>query len=211
MPFLQDIYECKTCGLTGSLCCCSECARVCHKGHNCKLKVTSPTAYCDCWEKCKCKALIAGNQSLRQELLNKLILETDLVKQSNSKYVFSLPITSRRYLAIARRPLFIILTISFIIYHRGENVLLFLVLTVGRQLIEQRQFTRRTRSTVVRKSNQTSETDPAMPEHDLDPPRFARKALERILNDWSAVKAMLMTGYNTGSEQPRYSQIHFPT
>ena len=57
----QDIFECKTCGLTGSLCCCTECARVCHKGHDCKLKRTSPTAYCDCWEKCKCKALIAGN------------------------------------------------------------------------------------------------------------------------------------------------------
>jgi len=56
----QDIFECRTCGLTGSLCCCTECARVCHKGHDCKLKRTSPTAYCDCWEKCKCKALIAG-------------------------------------------------------------------------------------------------------------------------------------------------------
>ncbi|CAG2112429.1 unnamed protein product, partial [Medioppia subpectinata] len=56
----QDIFECKTCGLIGSLCCCTECARVCHKGHDCKLKRTSPTAYCDCWEKCKCKALISG-------------------------------------------------------------------------------------------------------------------------------------------------------
>ena len=56
----QDIFECRTCGLTGSLCCCTECARVCHKGHDCKLKRTSPTAYCDCWEKCKCKALVAG-------------------------------------------------------------------------------------------------------------------------------------------------------
>ena len=58
----QDIFECRTCGLTGSLCCCTECARVCHKGHDCKLKRTSPTAYCDCWEKCKCKALVAGKQ-----------------------------------------------------------------------------------------------------------------------------------------------------
>src|SRR5262249_10916633 len=41
----QDIFECKTCGLIGSLCCCTECARVCHKGHDCKLKRTSPTAY----------------------------------------------------------------------------------------------------------------------------------------------------------------------
>lgn len=34
--FTQDIFECKTCGLTGTLCCCTECARVCHKGHECK-------------------------------------------------------------------------------------------------------------------------------------------------------------------------------
>lgn len=27
----QDIFECRTCGLTESLCCCTECARVCHK------------------------------------------------------------------------------------------------------------------------------------------------------------------------------------
>lgn len=32
----QDIFECRTCGLTGSLCCCTECARVCHRGHDCK-------------------------------------------------------------------------------------------------------------------------------------------------------------------------------
>ena len=51
----QDIFECRTCGLADSLCCCTECAKVCHKGHECKLKKTSPTAYCDCWEKCKCR------------------------------------------------------------------------------------------------------------------------------------------------------------
>jgi len=33
---LQDIFECRTCGLVGSLCCCTECARICHKGHDCK-------------------------------------------------------------------------------------------------------------------------------------------------------------------------------
>lgn len=33
---LQDIFECRTCGLLESLCCCTECARVCHKGHDCK-------------------------------------------------------------------------------------------------------------------------------------------------------------------------------
>lgn len=32
----QDIFECKTCGLVGPLCCCTECAQVCHIGHECK-------------------------------------------------------------------------------------------------------------------------------------------------------------------------------
>jgi E3 ubiquitin-protein ligase EDD1 len=81
----QDIFECRTCGLTGTLCCCTECARVCHKGHDCKLKRTSPTAYCDCWEKCKCKALIMGNQAVRYELLMRLVKETDLVCLPNSR------------------------------------------------------------------------------------------------------------------------------
>ena len=61
----QDIFECRTCTLVGNLCCCTECARTCHKGHDCIIKTSSPTAYCDCWEKCKCKSLIAGNQEKR--------------------------------------------------------------------------------------------------------------------------------------------------
>jgi E3 ubiquitin-protein ligase EDD1 len=40
----QDIFECKTCTLVGNLCCCTECARTCHKGHDCKIKTSSPTA-----------------------------------------------------------------------------------------------------------------------------------------------------------------------
>ena len=83
----QDIFECRTCGLTGSLCCCTECARVCHKGHDCKLKHTSPTAYCDCWEKCKCKALVAGQQDARFNLLCRLVTETQLVELPNARYV----------------------------------------------------------------------------------------------------------------------------
>lgn len=51
------------------------------------MKRTSPTAYCDCWEKCKCKALIAGQQQPRFELLNRLLTETDLVKLPNSRSV----------------------------------------------------------------------------------------------------------------------------
>ncbi|KAK6168099.1 hypothetical protein SNE40_021993 [Patella caerulea] len=163
----QDIFECRTCGLTGTLCCCTECAKVCHKGHDCKLKKTSPTAYCDCWEKCKCKALIAGQQGARSILLSRLLIETDLVTLPNSK---------------------------------GENILLFLVQTVGRQLTEQRQFRpSRSRVTSSRKPPIAAEMDIEMPEHDLEPPRFSRRALERILNDWTAVKAMLMSGEKDSS------------
>lgn len=37
-------------------------------------------------------------------------------------------------------------------------------------------------------------SEPDMPDHDLEPPRFARRALERLLNDWAAVKAMIFSG-----------------
>ena len=40
-----------------------------------------------------------------------------------------------------------------------------------------------------------------MPEHDLEPPRFSRRSLERILNDWTAVKAMIMSG-KKGTSSP---------
>ncbi|CAG7834599.1 unnamed protein product [Allacma fusca] len=157
----QDIFECRTCGLVGSLCCCTECARVCHKGHDCKLKRTSPTAYCDCWEKCKCKALVMGNQQARYDLLCKLVAETDLVSINNS---------------------------------RGENILLFLVQTAGRQILEQKQHrTTRTRAaSSQRKPADVADAD--MPDHDLQPPRFCRTALEQLLDDWAAVKAMIMSG-----------------
>ena len=38
-------------------------------------------------------------------------------------------------------------------------------------------------------------SDPEMPEHNLEPPRFSRRSLERLLMDWLAVKSMLMTGH----------------
>lgn len=163
----QDIYECKTCGLTGSLCCCTECAKVCHKGHDCKLKRTSPTAYCDCWEKCKCKALIAGNQTTRFELLSKLVADTDLVTRTNS---------------------------------RNEPILLFLIQTVGRQVVEQRQFRSRVRNASSNRKTPSLDADIEMPDQDLEPPRFARKALDRLLVDWQAIRAMIMTGAE--HEQP---------
>lgn len=36
--------------------------------------------------------------------------------------------------------------------------------------------------------------EPDMPDHDLEPPRFSRRAFERLLNDWPAVKGMIMSG-----------------
>lgn len=33
-----------------------------------------------------------------------------------------------------------------------------------------------------------------MPDHDLEPPRFSRRALECLLGDWKAVRSMIMSG-----------------
>ncbi|KRZ72372.1 Protein unc-45 -like protein A [Trichinella papuae] len=83
----QDIFECITCGLVGSLCCCTECAYVCHRNHECRLKRTSPTAYCDCWEKCKCRSLVAGNLDIRFELFKSLISCQSLYSVLNDKNI----------------------------------------------------------------------------------------------------------------------------
>ena len=42
-----------------------------------------------------------------------------------------------------------------------------------------------------------------MPDHDLQPPRFCRTALEQLLDDWLATKAMIMSGTaeSNGSEE----------
>ena len=109
--------------------------------------------------------LFTGSQKPRFELLCRLISETDLVNIPNSK---------------------------------GENILLFLVQTVGRQSAEQRQYRpARSRTTGIASSRKvlTADLEPDMPEHDLEPPRFARMALERLLSDWSSVRAMLLSGH----------------
>lgn len=81
----QDIYECKTCNLTESLCCCTECAQTCHVGHECVLKKTSPTAYCDCSNSCQCKSLTEGDQEERERLLHYMLRHTQLVQCSTNK------------------------------------------------------------------------------------------------------------------------------
>ncbi|XP_056647890.1 E3 ubiquitin-protein ligase hyd isoform X1 [Diorhabda sublineata] len=160
----QDIFECRTCGLTGTLCCCTECARVCHKGHDCKLKRTSPTAYCDCWEKCKCKALIMGNQTVRYDLLTRLVNETNLVCLPNSRGESIL--------------LFLVQTVG----RQNQE---------QRQFRNSRS---RTASSNSRNKTPSSDIESDMPEHDLEPPRFSRRALECLLGDWKAVKSMIMSG-----------------
>ena len=179
----QDIFECRTCGLTDSLCCCTECARVCHKGHDCKLKRTSPTAYCDCWEKCKCRSTVGGHQGARFDVLTRLVSETGLVEYPNG---------------------------------REENILLFLVQTVGRQLVEQRQYrpTRSRKSAAIAVAQAASrkipsnDMQPEMPEHDLDPPRFSRRALECLLSDWNALKSMILTGQKSDQSSRRANPIY---
>nr|CAB3267473.1 E3 ubiquitin-protein ligase UBR5-like [Phallusia mammillata] len=170
----QDIFECLTCGLTETLCCCTECARVCHKGHDCKLKRTSPTAYCDCWEKCACKSLVAGDNNDRMALLRNLLHLTDLYEIHNSS---------------------------------GQHILHFLIQTVVRQLLDQRQWRPPQRSSRMnvppsrahrmgrsgaKSPTQSGEQD--MPEHDLHPPRFCREALLQLLSDWKAVRSLIMGG-----------------
>ncbi|XP_065062827.1 E3 ubiquitin-protein ligase UBR5-like isoform X1 [Rhopilema esculentum] len=175
----QDIFECRTCGLVGSLCCCTECARVCHVGHDCKLKRTSPTAYCDCWEKCACKALIPGDQKARLELLKRLIKETDLATRPNKD---------------------------------GEHILLFLTKTVARQISEQGQYTSNKSSEP--KSRAAAATargqellQPTLPAHDLEPPKFAKQALEIVLKDWKALRSMLMSGSSNESSTARSAAV----
>jgi len=96
-----------------------------------------------------------------------------------------------------------------------------LVQTVGRQTNEQRQYNRSSRQRAASRKTPSSDignlikyihinciiytyiffiVEMDMPDHDLEPPRFCRRALERLLNDWPAVKAMIMSGVKGDSE-----------
>lgn len=172
----QDIFECRTCGLTGTLCCCTECARVCHRGHDCQMKQTAPTAYCDCWEKCACKTLVAGSQNDRMALLTSLLrLGGQMVTQPNSN---------------------------------GEHILYFLAATASRQQHEFRQYQR-----VIERSGTSSSQRQAIKEAaehahvDIgqEPPKFARRALEKVLGEWLAVKSLLIAD-KTETDEERFVQ-----
>lgn len=78
---------------------------------------------------------------------------------------------------------------------RGEHLLLFLAKTVGRQLIEQDNSVRQINK--VRTTHQTqanSQLEVTIPEHDLDPPKFARHAFDIVLSSWPSLKSLIEVG-----------------
>ena len=83
---------------------------------------------------------------------------------------------------------------------RGEHLLLFLARTVGRQLSEQENFIRRISKLRSQQQATGAPADQNVPEHDLDPPKFARKAFERLMGDWSAVRSLLKVGVKDTAE-----------
>ncbi|XP_003368988.1 E3 ubiquitin-protein ligase UBR5, partial [Trichinella spiralis] len=182
----QDIFECITCGLVGSLCCCTECAYVCHRNHECRLKRTSPTAYCDCWEKCKCKSLVAGNLDIRFELFRNLVNCQCLYSVLNDKYNKSAVYVGD----------FASMRVS-----SNEHLLLFLTRTVSRQVSEHRQFRSRCRKSIA------SLID--MPEFDLDPPRFALRALEYLFSRWDLFEHFVMHEYHPLETNVNMSESRF--
>lgn len=49
--------------------------------------------------------------------------------------------------------------------------------------------------------------DSDMPDHDLEPPRFAQLALERVLQDWNALKSMIMFGSQENKDPYVFIQL----
>ena len=173
----QDIFECKTCGLHDTYCCCTECAKNCHRGHDCKLKKTWPTAYCDCWRRGRCCALIEGDQNARFSLLSDLLQHTNLSSLPNRK---------------------------------GEHLLLFLVNTLSRQMLEQSGLSKAPGGSSAtggsnagagnksaRHHNNENENIEGMPDHNLEPPKFCRKALCLMVTNWKAVSSLMLQSANS--------------
>lgn len=80
------------------------------------MKKTSPTAYCDCWEKCECKALVAGNTAKREQLLSGLL------------FIFKFKCELSHTVMLQCHQLIDSLN------SKGDHILLFLARTVGRQV-----------------------------------------------------------------------------
>lgn len=53
--------------------------------HGCRFKKALPTAYCDCWQKCKCHSLAPGSSSQRKRLLQLLLMRTNLTSRPNAR------------------------------------------------------------------------------------------------------------------------------
>lgn len=69
----------------------------------------------------------------------------------------------------------------YLFTNRGESILLFLVQTVGRQAVEQRQFRAGGGRGRGPRKQPGSDAEVDAPDHDLEPPRFARRALLHLL------------------------------
>ncbi|THD21469.1 Hyperplastic disc [Fasciola hepatica] len=192
----QDIFECRTCGLMDSLCCCTECARVCHRGHDCRLKRTSPTAYCDCWEKCRCQSLIAGAQAPRHELFYQLLRGTELIRLVNSRNEHLLlflvkcverQLREQKQYRPSRRRIGSVSGRSTGVPASGTGASTGTVLTSQGASWD-----------CPREGGQAgASTGTEEPDHDLDPPRFARSALELALDSPIAVHSILSLDSNT--------------
>uniref|UniRef100_H2Y8U7 UBR-type domain-containing protein n=1 Tax=Ciona savignyi TaxID=51511 RepID=H2Y8U7_CIOSA len=167
----QDIFECLTCGLTERRCCCTECARVCHKGHDCKLKRANPTAFCDCWEKCACKSLVAGDNNERIALLRLMIHTTDLYERPDSSGQHIMQ--------------FLIQTVARQLLEHGQY-------RPPSKTASARMTLSTSRTRVAHAK--TSQQDQDMPEHDLRPPQFCRNALLEMLDDWPSLRSLILGG-----------------
>ncbi|VEL28829.1 unnamed protein product [Protopolystoma xenopodis] len=174
-----------------SLCCCIDCARICHKGHDCRLKRTSPTAYCDCWEKYRCKSLVAGYQPARHSLLYRLLTETRLVCQPNGRgehlLLFLAKCVERQYREQKQyRPSRRRFGTNSAAGGGGASSRLASVSS----------------STANEGSSGVSSGSaaPEEPDHDSTPPRFTRDAFELALDCPLAVESMLNMGVEVDPE-----------
>jgi E3 ubiquitin-protein ligase EDD1 len=174
----QAIFECKTCGLEGTLCCCSECAQTCHKGHDCRLKRTSPTAYCDCWEVCQCQALINGDQHKRFELFQCLLNETQLVQIKNSQYehllMYLVRTVGRQSLEQQQYPRISTATMLQQQARKTREQLINTATSIGRSNSANKKLTQSSIGSNINDAESASVHSTNIPDHHLEPPQFCK-------------------------------------
>ena len=86
----------------------------------------------------------------------------------------------------------------------GQHILTFLITTMARQSQEQRQCqlpSDRDRDDERATGGKGKQKPSGSPETGLDPPKFVRRALECCLQDWNAVRTMLLAGVEDGKRQ----------